>query len=317
MGRHHARLLADLPGARLVAACDADPVRAREHATKHGALALTDAADLPADLAAAVIAVPTTAHREVAEPLLARGVACLVEKPIAACLADADAMVAAAARSGAVLFTGHSERFNPGLARVREALADPLFVESHRLGVFPERSLDIDVVLDLMIHDLDLLFWLTDSDLVAVEAVGIDVLTRRVDIANARLTFASGCIANVTASRVSAEITRKLRVFAENRYVSVDLVAQTAETFLLDRAGASPGLRREVFAAEPGAPREEPLRHELTAFLGAVAGDVPAAVSGEDGRRALEAALRVLESMARHREELAARRGGREGARMP
>ncbi|MEM7248825.1 MAG: Gfo/Idh/MocA family oxidoreductase, partial [Acidobacteriota bacterium] len=204
MGRHHARLLAAHPEADLVACCDSDAERAAAIAAERGGEAITSAAELPERLDAVVVSTPTSSHLEIAEPLLRRGVACLVEKPIAASLDEADALLAAAEAGGAVLAVGHAERFNPGLLQVRELLSDPIFVECHRLGVFPDRSLDVDVVLDLMVHDLDLLRWISQSELEEVAAIGVNVVTPRVDIANARLVFGSGLTANLTCSRVSA-----------------------------------------------------------------------------------------------------------------
>ena len=313
MGRHHARILSETPGVTLVAACDADGARAEEHAALRSCAAVTDPADLPADVDVAVIATPTSSHRDVAVPLLRRGVSCLVEKPIAASLADADAMLAAAEEGGAVLSIGHAERCNPGILRVRDRIARPLFVECHRLGAFPGRSLDVDVVLDLMIHDLDLLLWLTGGEVEDVRAVGVSVLTPRVDIANARLELSTGCTANLTASRVSAEMTRKLRVFQEDAYISVDLPSQSAEIVRVERGGERPEIVREKLDAPAAENRPEPLRIELEAFLaevrasrGETAPAAPAAIaSGLEGRRALSAALRVLEAMERQ----ASRRG--------
>jgi predicted dehydrogenase len=301
IGRHHARLLSRMPGVSLVATCDAELARAREHAHGAGCVAVASVESLPAALDLAVVATPTVTHRPLAEPLLRRGVSCLVEKPIAATLEDADAIVAAAREGGAVLVVGHAERFNPGLARARELVRTPLFVESHRLGGFPERSLDVDVVLDLMIHDLDLLLWLAGGELVDVAAIGVPVLTPMVDIANARVRLSSGCTANVTASRVSADVVRKLRVFQEDVYVSVDLFDQSAEVFrLVPRCGPRPDLERVRVGRAEGAPKEETLAHELHAFVRAVRREAPPAVSGAEGRRALHAALAVLQAMEAH-----------------
>jgi predicted dehydrogenase len=307
MGRHHARILASTEGAQLVATCDPQLARAEEHA--RGGLAVASPEELPQDLDLAIVSAPTTLHRAIAEPLLRRGVACLIEKPIASSLADADALIAAAREGGAILAVGHAERFNPGILQVRDRIRRPLFIEAHRLGVFPDRSLDVDVVLDLMIHDLDLLFWLAGGELVDVHAVGVNVLTPRVDIANARLTLSTGCVANLTASRVSAEITRKLRVFQQDAYVSVDLPAQAAEIVTLGPGAGRPEIRREKMAPPEGAVKPEPLRLEQAALLAALRGDsATPGVTGEEGRRALDAALRVLAAMEAHAEW--ARRAG-------
>ena len=181
------------------------------------------------------LAVPTGLHREIALPFLAAGVHVLVEKPMARSLAEADAMIAAAAEAGAILAVGQTERFNPAVAAARPLLSDPRFIEVHRLGTFPERSLDIDVVFDLMIHDVDIVLSLVKSEVEAIEAVGVPVLTGRVDIANARLKFANGCIANLTASRISRERVRKIRFFQPMAYVSIDYAAQKLEVWRLDQ----------------------------------------------------------------------------------
>ncbi len=310
MGRHHARHLATLEGSTLVACCDPDEARAGEHAGKWDAAAVTDPSQLPEDLDAVIIAAPTTLHCEIAEPLLRRGVHCLVEKPIAVTVEEADALIAAAAAGGAALMVGHAERFNPGLRRVRDRIREPRFVEADRLGVFPARSLDVDVVLDLMIHDMDLLCWLTGSEPVEIQAVGLDVLTPKVDIANARVIFGSGCTADITASRVSNEITRKMRIFDSSAYVSIDFVAQAAEIVTLGVADGAPKIERQHFGPANDDEKEEPLFHEISAFLAAARGECAPAVTGEDGRRALAGTLGVLEAMEAHRlhaEELRSR----------
>lgn len=305
MGRHHARHLATAEGSTLVACCDPDPERAGEHARKWEAAAITSPVELPDDLDAAIIAAPTTLHREIAEPLLRRGVHCLVEKPIAVSVEEADALIAAAEAGGAALMVGHAERFNPGLMRVRDRIQEPRFVEADRLGVFPARSLDVDVVLDLMIHDMDLLCWLTGSEPVEIQAVGLDVLTPRVDIANARVTFGSGCTADVTASRVSNEITRKMRIFDTAAYLSIDFVAQSAEIVTLEAVGGLPKIDRQHFGPANEDEKEEPLFHEIAAFLAAARGEAAPAISGADGRKALAGTLGVLEAMEAHRRQAA------------
>jgi predicted dehydrogenase len=243
------------------------------------------------------VAVPTEAHHAVAGALLDAGRHVLVEKPITASLGEADDLIARAAARGALLQVGHVERFNPALDILRDAVAQPRFVEAHRLGAFSPRSLDVDVVLDLMIHDLDIVLWLDGSDPVQVDAVGVPVLTPRVDIANARLRFASGLIANLTASRVSADRVRKFRVFAPRTYVSVDLAAREARVY---RLGEVPGEnnRPDIDVQTTRGRQEEPLRRQLAAFVKAVqTGDRPV-VAGEDGRRALALARTVIERMA-------------------
>lgn len=294
LGQHHARVYAELPEAQLVGVVDRDAVRAQAIATRHGCRVFADAAALAAEVDAVSVAVPTAFHLAVAGPLLEAGRHVLVEKPITATLEEADALIALAARKDLRLQVGHVERFNPALEVLRRAVDKPRFVEVHRLGAFSPRSLDIDVVLDLMIHDLDIVLDLDGSEPVQVDAVGVPVLTPRVDIANARLRFASGLIANLTASRVSADRVRKFRVFAPRTYVSVDLAAREARVFrLLGGDAREPEIDMEVSPAS----QEEPLRLQLASFVAACQSGRRPVVSGEDGRRALALARTILERM--------------------
>ena len=254
----------------------------------------TDSADVIDRVDAVTIAVPTEAHRDVAMPFLERGLGVLVEKPMARSLAEADAMVAAAAASGATLAVGHTERYNPAVAAVLPLVTSPRFIEVHRLGVFPDRSLDIDVVFDLMIHDLDVILSLVRSEVTAVEAVGVPVLTPRYDIANARLRFASGCIANVTASRISKDRVRKIRFFQPDAYLSIDYAAQEVEGWrLLRRDGERPSIQGGPLPVQ----RDEPLRLELADFVAAVRTRSAPRVDGAAGRRALALATTIAEKM--------------------
>jgi predicted dehydrogenase len=239
------------------------------------------------------VAVPTVDHHRVAKVLIEAGKDVLVEKPIAASLAEADDLIRLAGRRGVTLQVGHIERFNPATEVLRAAVVRPRFIEVHRLGSFSPRSLDIDVVLDLMIHDLDIVLALDGSEPVQVDAVGVPVLTPRVDIANARLRFASGLIANLTASRVSAERVRKFRVFLPRTYVSVDFAAREASVYRLLDGPAGP----DISVQRTSAPDEEPLRRQLDAFLAASREKGEPIVSGTDGRRALALAQRILEQM--------------------
>jgi predicted dehydrogenase len=221
-------------------------------------------------------------------------VSALVEKPIARSLSEADELVEAARASGAVLAVGHTERYNPAVATVLPLVTSPRFIEVHRLGAFPDRSLDIDVVFDLMIHDLDIILALVRSDVVSIEAVGVPVLTSKYDIANARLRFASGCIANVTASRISKERVRKIRFFQPDAYISIDYAAQEVEGWrLVRRDGARPSIEGGALPVE----RDEPLRREIADFVRAVRSGASPLVDGTAGRRALELASRVAETM--------------------
>ena len=297
LGRHHARILATLDDVALAAVVDADAARAEEVAIAHGTRALTDPAQLDSigGVDAAVIAVPTDAHAAVALPLLRRGIPVLIEKPLTTTLVQADEVIAAADASGTILAVGHSERFNPAVVAALGHITRPGFVEVHRLGTFPERSLDIDVVFDLMIHDLDVLLATVGSDVTSIEAVGVPVLTSRVDIANARLRFASGCIANLTASRISRDRVRKVRFFQPHSYVSIDYASQELELWRLRTDGGAAAIE----GGKMDIAREEPLKLELLDFVRAVRTREAPRVSGPDGRRALELAQRITDSMQR------------------
>ncbi|HET9264768.1 MAG TPA: Gfo/Idh/MocA family oxidoreductase [Vicinamibacterales bacterium] len=294
LGKHHARILSGLQGARLTAVVDVLPGRAAEIAAAAGTRPMADSRDLLDEVDAVTVAVPTALHREVALPFLERGIAVLVEKPMAQSLAEADELIAAARASGAVLAVGHTERFNPAVSAVLPLVTSPRFIEVHRLGVFPERSLDIDVVFDLMIHDLDVILAMVRSEVASIEAVGVPVLTPRYDIANARLRFASGCIANVTASRISRDRVRKIRFFQPDSYLSIDYAAQEVEGWrLVRRDGARPSIEGGAIPVE----RDEPLRRELSDFVRAARDRSMPLVNGEAGRRALELATRIAEKM--------------------
>jgi len=292
LGKHHARILAALPGVELIAVVDTNRARAEEIAAAHQTRPLFDARDLDGQVDAVTIAVPTAIHRDIARPFLDAGIAALVEKPLARSLAEADDLIAAAGRSHAILAVGHTERFNPAVAAARRFLRDPRFIEVHRLGTFPERSLDIDVVFDLMIHDLDVVLSLVASDVEAVDAVGVPVLTSRVDIANARLRFANGCIANLTASRISRDRVRKIRFFQPSAYVSIDYAAQKLEIYRLETGG---GPAPSIHGGDVAVENEEPLRLELADFADAVVSRRPPRVTGEQGRRALEIAQLITD----------------------
>ena len=283
-----------MDGVRLVGIVDTKPGRAADIASKLGVPSFGHLHELPIEgLDAATIAVPTVSHLDVALPLIDAGVSVLVEKPLSSSLDDADRMIEAAARRGVVLAAGHTERFNPAVVAALPLVSNPRFIEVHRLGTFPERSLDIDVIFDLMIHDLDLLLAAVGADVESVEAVGVNVLTPRTDIANARLRFADGCIANVTASRISRERVRKARFFQRQSYVSIDFAAQEVEVYrLAPRQGrpAIEGGRLDIVS-------EEPLKRELEDFVDAVRSRRAPTVTGAAGREALALATRVAEAM--------------------
>jgi predicted dehydrogenase len=297
LGRHHARILPTIEDATLVATVDLIRERAEAAANGTSAQVLTDSTallDKGSSVDAVVVAVPTADHLNVARPFLQRGVHVLVEKPMAASLDEADELERLARESNAILAVGHSERFNPAIQAALPILRTPRFIEVHRLSGFPERSLDIDVVFDVMIHDLDVIQAVDRTEVVGVEAIGVPVLTPRVDIANARVKFASGCIANITASRISRDKVRKVRFFQRDMYVSVDYGEQELDVWRLQaRAGDRPAIEGGRAPVEKG----EPLRAELTDFVEAVRSRRPPLVTGQDGRRALALATRVAEAI--------------------
>ncbi|HEX6883124.1 MAG TPA: Gfo/Idh/MocA family oxidoreductase [Planctomycetota bacterium] len=312
LGRIHARILARHPRAELACVVDADEARARATAEELGCQAVGGVEDLPRDVTAAIVAVPTTFHEAVAVPLLARGVACLVEKPLAPDLAAADRILAAAQASGALLAVGHVERFEPGVRKVAEWGVRPRFIECHRLSTFRFRSLDVGVVHDLMIHDLDLVLHFVDSEVTSLDASGGTILTDSLDLASVHLVFANGARANVTASRVSLTPMRRFRLFSSSSYVSLDF---TKNYGLVVKKG--PGWekgREELRTLDPLelARREnfvtgelldvselslegleQPLQAELDSFLRSVESGTEPEVSGQDGRRALALAERI------------------------
>lgn len=296
LGKHHARILSTLPGVDLVAVVDVNRARAEEIAAGAHTRALSDASELLGQVDAVSVAVPTELHHQIAMPFLQSGVPVLVEKPMARTLAEADEMVAAAEQAGVVLAAGHTERFNPAVETARPLLSDPRFIEVHRLGTFPERSLDIDVVFDLMIHDLDVVLSLVKADVESIEAVGVPVLTPRVDIANARIRFANGAIANLTASRISRDRVRKIRFFQPAGYLSIDYAAQKIEAW---RLAQGDGGKPAILGGEVPVQNEEPLKRELADFVEAIVNRRPPLVTGQQGRRALALAQQITDAIAR------------------
>ncbi|MDX1387884.1 MAG: Gfo/Idh/MocA family oxidoreductase [Acidobacteriota bacterium] len=295
LGRHHARLYAASGEADLVAVVDTDAKRAKSIAAEYGCEALTEIEALDDRVRAVSIAVPTVAHREVAERLLRSGMDVLIEKPIASTLEEADAINNIARESGRIVMVGHTERFNPAMIALAEAVDEPRFFEIHRLAGFTARSTDIDVVLDLMIHDLDLLLKFDGSDAVSVDAMGMAALTDKLDIANARIRMASGCVANITASRISAEAVRRIRVFQSRTYLSCDTAARKVERYRLTTGnGGTPSIEHDRLAVED----TEPLANEIAAFLDAVRTRETPSIDGVQGRRVLELAFRVGRSIA-------------------
>ena len=306
LGYHHVRLLRDVAGATLVGFHDARPERATQVASELGVRAFDDMDALIDGCDALTIAVPTPAHFAVARPALERGRHLLIEKPLAASLAEADELLAIATKSGALIQTGHVERFNRAVRAALPFVEAPRFIDSDRLAPFNPRGSDVAVVLDLMIHDIDLVLTLVGSHVADVAAVGVPVLTPFVDIANARVTFDSGVVANITSSRVSRERMRKVRIFQQSGYLSLDLAAGDGEFYRLrgdlDLAALAKGpLALEAFVERIPleAPDGEPLRLEFESFVAGVRGEQPIVVSGENGREALAVALRIVKEIER------------------
>lgn len=314
-GEKHARVYHSIHEARLVGVHDRDPARARAVAEQYGCRAFDRAQDLLDECEAVSIAVPTIGHREALEQAAAAKRHALVEKPLAPSVADADAMIQAAQRAGIVFQVGQVERFNPVWRAARSAITRVKFIEAHRLALFQPRSLDVDVVFDLMIHDIDLVLDCVSAMPATVSAVGVAVLSRNQDIANARLEFADGSVANLTASRVSQDRLRRIRFFQADAYVSLDLFERTGDILEVKRptAGAKPapdgGFRPGIAGIAPPfggiqlerrrleAQAGEPLALELEAFLRSVRGEGPGAASGEAGRAALAVAAQVRAAM--------------------
>lgn len=291
LGQHHARVYGSMPGVELVGVADSLPGRAAAIAAPLKTKAFEDYRELLGRVDAVSIATPTTLHAPIGEAFLKAGVHVLVEKPISHTIEDADKLIRAAHENKRVLQVGHLERFNPAVRALREFVNRPRFFEAHRMGLFTPRSLDIDVILDLMIHDLDIISLLVPSTPVKINAVGLPILTRSIDIANARIEFADGCVANVTASRVSMEKIRKLRFFQAREYVSVDYTNQEVAVFSLTGAPGVEG--NQILSRKLTPERKEPLAEELSAFVLAIRALGPIECTGDEGRKALDLALQI------------------------
>ena len=293
LGSRHAQIYASMPGVRLAAVCDSDAARARALARTLGCRAATDIRDLLGSADAASLAVPTSLHAAVGLPLLRHGIHLLIEKPITTTLAQADALIRTAKRHRCLLQIGHVERFNAAIHAAMRHLTHPRFIEVHRLSPYPFRGTDVSVVLDVMIHDLDLLRLLVRSRVRRIDASGVPVLSRSEDIANARLAFDGGAVANLTASRISDETVRRIRVFQEDSYLSIDYKAQTVE--LARKRG------RTIQRVNLPVNQRPPLQDELASFVRAVRARRAPLVSGEDARAALALALRIEQAMRRRK----------------
>jgi predicted dehydrogenase len=287
------RILHESPDAELSAIVDTDPARASESAAKYECASFEDHRKLPGQVDAAIVASPTSTHAAIGCALLEAGIDVLIEKPIAADLAEANRLIAAADAHGRVLQVGHLERFNPAVQAVQRKVTLPLFFEIHRMSMFSPRSLDVDVVLDLMIHDIDVVLSLTGLEPEEIRAAGIRILSGKVDIANVRLAFPGGCVANLTASRVSTEKIRKIRLFQPNQYISLDYQRQDAAAFTV-----LPG--NEIGFDSFDVVKGEPLRLEIDSFLECVRTRSTPLVTGKDAAKALAVALDILAKIEEH-----------------
>ena len=310
-GRNHARvyhqLAKDGEAVRLVGVVDSDLARADAAAKEFNCRAFGSLEQLIRthnEVQAASVAVPTVHHLSAARSLMDAGVDVLVEKPIAASLAEADEMVALAKKLGRIAQVGHLERFNPAVRATVPLITTPMFFEVHRLSVFTPRSLDVDVVLDLMIHDLDAVLSFVNSPVKEIRAAGLPILSNKVDIANARVEFESGCVANFTASRVSTERVRKLRFFQPRQYISIDYGRQDVMVFTVGADKGEPSANPEIKVVKPAVEQEEPLRAEIRSFLHSVRTRSNPVVPLEDGRRALAVALEILSQIQAHSAKL-------------
>ena len=305
LGQHHARNYAELSiegKGEFVGVCDSNEENARAIGEKNNCAYFTDWRELLDKVDAVSIVTPTETHCEIACAFLEKGVNVLVEKPIALTLEEADKMIETAEKSGAKLMVGHLERFNPAMVALRPHVTKPLYFEIHRVSPFPNRSLDVDVVLDVMIHDLDAINWLVDSEVSEIRAVGIPVISDKVDAANARIEFENGAVANITASRIGTEKIRKTRFYQTNSYVVLDYGTKFASITSLAPNAIHPLLGISINRLE--IEDIEPLHAEISAFLDCILEDKTPPITAQDGRRALSLALGVLEKIEQHRSRL-------------
>jgi predicted dehydrogenase len=301
-GHNHARVFRELPDAELVGVYDPDPQRCAEIASAYGCRPFTQLEELFGNVDAASVAAPTILHSDIGQRLMVAGIDVLIEKPMARTVAEAQALTALSQERGRILQIGHLERFNPAVLAARSIVTTPVFFEVHRMSVFTPRSLEVDVVLDLMIHDLDIVLSLVNSCPEEIRAVGLAVLTPKIDIANVRICFQNGCVANFTASRVSTEQIRKLRWFQPHEYVSLDYSRQEASVTSVDISGSQPLLSYRRLES----PRDEPLKLQLADFLRNVRQRSTPMVGGKEGQRALDLAHQILGEISRHSERLKA-----------
>ena len=292
LGQHHARVYSEMNNVTLVGVVDTDGKRAEEIASTFNCSAYTDLDALYGKIDAASVVVPTSAHHAVSKTLLQHGIHLLLEKPITGTLKEADDLIATSKETGAVLQVGHIEQFNSGVLMLKKHLTNPRFIECHRVSPFAGRGTDVHVILDLMIHDIDIILSLVPAEVSEIRASGTSVLTQMIDIANVRLAFTNGCVANITASRISLEKLRKIRIFQPDAYFSLDYAHQKMMVCRrIFQENGSPKITSEHLTTD----KEEPLKEELASFITSIqTGDLPK-VSGEDGRRALDVALQIVD----------------------
>jgi len=312
LGQHHARIYSEAPNAELVGVVDVDPQRAGKIAKAYATQALFDHKMLVGKVDAVSIAVPTTFHHSIARDFLSNGVHVLIEKPITASVPEARDLVDLAREKNLVLQVGHVERFNAAIIRLREIIKDPVFIEVHRLGPYDPRVQDVGVVLDLMIHDLDIILEVVNSPIRSLEAVGVAIFSDKEDIANARIHFENGCIANITASRITPKKTRKIRFFQEDTYISIDYIKPAMEVYRKQvvpnpRPGSPPV---EIVRKRVKLKTQEPLKAEITHFLDCVTKGMTPQITGEKASYALELAVQISEMIKRNGRTLLQKTGG-------
>ncbi len=294
LGQHHARIYSSIPECQLVGVVDINEKRGKEIAEHFHSKHYMDYNELIGKVDAVSIAAPTVEHFAIASTFLNSGCHVLVEKPMTSSLQEAEHLIKVAEKSKGMLFVGHTERFNPAIQMIKEKIRNPGFIEAHRLGTFAKRSTDVDVVLDLMIHDLDIIVHVVSDEVESVDAIGVKALTDKIDIANARVKFKHGCVANITASRISADKVRKLRIFQPESYMSIDYSKQEVQYYYLVRSEKkAPQIKRELLNIE----KDEPLKNEILSFLSSIKGERTPEVTGEDGKKALELAFIILRNM--------------------
>jgi len=296
LGKYHAKICAENENINLIGVVDSNKENADKIAAEHNVKAFYDAAEVVELIDAAHVVVPTQYHYDVTSKLLKAGKHVLLEKPMASTVEEADELLSLARANDCILQVGHVERFNPAIIGIQKVLSQPIFIEVHRLSPFNPRGTDVSVVLDLMIHDLDIILYLVDSEVEQIDAVGVPVLTETVDIANVRLSFANGCVANVTASRVSAERMRKIRFFQNDAYISLDYVAQNAKIYKREEW--------QIIDDEINFSGERPLQKEIQSFIDCISEGKRPVVSGEDGRNVLKIAEEIEKSISEHLDRL-------------